>query len=104
MNTDLMHQLKCNNCKSKWYCCCGDMKLHDASTDLNRCPLCSATCAHCGNARVTGRWSELCADCVATVRRETAQFIDDHAPDDAHDWGIPGPEVADMAPFGGTRR
>lgn len=89
-STDVLHELHCSNCGGKWHCACGSMSLHRDSRDLNHCPMCSALCKHCGQARVTGRWSELCADCVAVTRRETAQYGTDYEPneDDAF-----GPEV-----------
>ena len=89
-STDVLHELRCSNCGGVWHCACGSMALHRDSPDLNRCPLCSALCKHCGQARVTGRWSELCADCIAVTRRETAQYGMDYEPneDDAL-----GPEV-----------
>ena len=83
-DSDVLHELKCNNCGGRWSCTCGSMRLHEDSADLNRCPLCSRTCLHCGQARVTGRWSELCADCVALVRRENQIFLngDDYLPNE----------------------
>jgi hypothetical protein len=92
-DSDILHELRCPNCGSKWSCVCGSMALHRDSSDLNRCPLCSATCAHCQQERVTGRWSELCADCVAVVRRERPYSDGNNEPDDAHDWGIPDPWI-----------
>lgn len=89
-DSDLQHEIRCNTCRVKWTCTCGDMNLHEISADLNRCPLCSRTCLHCGQARVTGRWSELCQSCIDVVRREGAVWREDHDPNDDD---APGPEV-----------